>query len=145
MPMSSTDRHRYVKKDKKSSKIKKRRHWPLLKKINIVEETKNSNATVCSVARKHEISPNLLSLWRRLDKEGKLKVFNEEEEVVPVSAVKHLQTRIQDLERIIEKKKKEIENLRATKSTINDLEKYPNLRMAIKYNLLGDINIWISK
>lgn len=143
--MSSKDRHRYVEKDKKSSKIKQRRQWPLLEKIKIVEETKHSNATICSVALKYEISPNQLSAWRRLDKEGKLKAFNAEEEVVPVSAIKRLQTRIQDLERILEKKSKEIETLRATKPTINDLEKYPNLKMAIKYNLLGDINIWISK
>jgi len=141
--MSNTDR--YLEKNRKSRKIKQRRHWPVFEKLKVVEESKCSNTTICSVALKYGISPNQLSVWRRLEKQGKLKAFEAREEVVPVFAVQRLQTRIQTLEQILEKKSKEIEILRATKPGINDLEKYPHLRMAIKFNLLGDTAIWIKK
>lgn len=143
--MANTCKYRYINKKKESSKIKRRRRWSIFEKLQVVEESKCSNATICSVARKYEISPSLLYLWRRLEKEGKLKVFNARDEVVPVSSVKRLQARIRSLEMVLEKKKKEIEILRSTKPIIHDLEKYPHLKMAIKYNLFGDTNIWISR
>ena len=69
--MSKTNNYRYVEIKKEIRKIKRRRHWPVFKKLQVVEESKSFNATICSVARKYGISPNLLYLWRRLEREGK--------------------------------------------------------------------------
>ena len=127
--MSNTNKSEYV--EKKISLIKRRKRWSVFEKLQVVEESKCSNATTCSVARKYKISPNLLYLWRRLEKEGKLKAFNTREEVVPASVIKRLQVRIHDLELVLEKKSKEIKILRATKPIINDLEKYPDRKSVV--------------
>lgn len=140
--MANTKKSKYAEKGRH---VKHRRRWSVFDKLQIVEESKCTHVTISSVAQKYEISPAMLYLWRRLEREGKLKVFDSREEIVPVSAVKRLQVRIHDLERILEKKNKEIEILRSTKPIINNLEKYPHLKMAIKHNLFGDTNIWMSK
>lgn len=140
--MSDTSKSKYIAK---SQRIKRRRRWSVFDKLKIVDESKCSDTTICSVARKYDISPNMLYLWRRLEKEGRLKAFDGRKEIVPASVIKRLQLRIHDLELILEKKREEIEILRATKPIINDIEKYPHLKMAIKYNLFGGTNIWISK
>ncbi len=135
-------------KNKQGKTIKRRKRWSVFEKLQIVEESKRSLATICSVAEKYKISPSMLYLWRRLEKDGKLKAFNEGEEIVPASAVKRLQFYVDNLELLLEKKSKEIESLRAAisgKSEANDLENYPVLKMAIKYNLIGDINSYSSK
>ncbi len=129
----------------KTKKVKRRRRWPALKKLQVIEESNLPNVTICSVARKYEISPNMLYRWRRLQKEGNLRAFEQGKEVVPVSLVKRFLDRIHSLEQALEKKKKEISILRSTKPVINDLAKYPHLKMAIKYNLLGNTDIWISE
>ena len=142
--MPNTKKSEQAEKNKHSNAIKRRRRRSVFEKLQIVEESKSSLTTICSVARKNEIAPNPLYLWRRLEKEGKLKAFNAGVKVVPASAVKLLQARIYDLELLLEKKNKEIEILRAKisgKPIINDLEKYPLIKMAIKYDLFGDVNL----
>ncbi len=131
-------------KNEEAGWINRRRSWSIFEKLQIVEESKRSIEAICSVAQKYEISPSQLYLWRRLERDGTLKAFKEGEEVVPASTVKRLQLYINDLELLLEEKSEELETLRATISgnpIIKDLEKYPHLRMAVKYNLFDGINI----
>jgi transposase len=43
----------------------RRRRWTSGEKARIVEESLASDASVAEVARRHDIHPNLLHLWRR--------------------------------------------------------------------------------
>ena len=43
----------------------RRRRWSSAEKARIVEETLAGEASVAEVARRHDIHPNLLHLWRR--------------------------------------------------------------------------------
>jgi transposase len=43
----------------------RRRRWTTAQKLEIVQETLGSGATVPEVARRHDVHPNLVYLWRR--------------------------------------------------------------------------------
>ncbi len=43
----------------------RRRRWSTAEKLRIVEESLASGAGVAEVARRHDVHPNLLHLWRR--------------------------------------------------------------------------------
>jgi len=43
----------------------RRRRWSAAEKLRIVEESLVAETTVVEVARRHDIHPNLLHLWRR--------------------------------------------------------------------------------
>ena len=49
-----------------------RRRWSLREKSRIVAESYNGNVSVSEVARRNGVRPNLLFLWRRQAREGKL-------------------------------------------------------------------------
>ncbi|MCP3875963.1 MAG: transposase [Desulfobacteraceae bacterium] len=136
--MSSKNTTKYKKDNKQSRTIKSRKRWSVFEKLQIVEESKNSALTTSAVARKYNIGPNQLYLWRRLEKEGKLKAFKAGERVVPAFAVKRLETRNHELKQLIEKKNKEIDDLKRKvtgKTIISELEQYPHIKMILKYNL----------
>lgn len=50
----------------------RRRRWSFEEKLGIVEETMHSDVTVSAVARRHDLAPSVLFLWRRLAREGRL-------------------------------------------------------------------------
>jgi transposase len=45
--------------------LERRRRWTSAEKARIVEESLAADASVAEVARRHDIHPNLLHLWRR--------------------------------------------------------------------------------
>jgi transposase len=54
------------------STVERRRRWSADEKARIVAESFEVGARVTDVARRHEISPQHLNLWRRLARSGKL-------------------------------------------------------------------------
>ena len=50
----------------------RRRRWTSAEKARIVEESLAPEASVAAVARRHDIHPNLLHLWRRQARTGTL-------------------------------------------------------------------------
>ena len=50
----------------------RRRRWTSAEKARIVEESLAPEASVAAVARRHDIHPNLLHLWRRQARTGNL-------------------------------------------------------------------------
>jgi transposase len=51
----------------------RRRRWTPVEKQRIVEESLTADTTVAEVARRHDIHPNLLHLWRRQARSGTVK------------------------------------------------------------------------
>ncbi|MGA7940152.1 MAG: transposase [Bradyrhizobium sp.] len=50
----------------------RRRRWSTIEKLRIVEESQASSASVVDVARRHDVHPNLLTVWRRQARAGSL-------------------------------------------------------------------------
>jgi transposase len=50
----------------------RRRRWTSVEKHRIIEESLAADTTVVEVARRHDIHPNLLHLWRRQARGGAL-------------------------------------------------------------------------
>jgi transposase len=50
----------------------RRRRWTSAEKARIVEESLTAEASVVEVARRHDVHPNLLHLWRRQARAGNL-------------------------------------------------------------------------
>jgi transposase len=63
-----------------------RRSWPDDVKAQIVRESFEPEARVSEVARRHRISPQQLTLWRRAAREGRLSGFSGVEEKVEDAA-----------------------------------------------------------
>jgi transposase len=55
----------------------RRRRWSPAEKIRIVEESLSPETRVTEVARRHDVHPNLLHLWRRQARAGALSVTAE--------------------------------------------------------------------
>jgi transposase len=54
------------------SGAERRRRWTTAEKFRIVEESLAPAASVIEVARRHDIHPNLLTVWRRQARQGQL-------------------------------------------------------------------------
>ena len=50
----------------------RRRRWTTVEKLRIVEESRAPSASVVDVARRHDVHPNLLTVWRRQARTGAL-------------------------------------------------------------------------
>ena len=50
----------------------RRRRWTTVEKLRIVEESLAPGASVVEVARRHDLHPNLLTVWRRQARTGVL-------------------------------------------------------------------------
>ena len=48
----------------------RRRRWTTAEKLRIVEESLAPGASVVEVARRHDVHPNLLTVWRRQARTG---------------------------------------------------------------------------
>jgi transposase len=58
--------------DKLGGRSGPRRRYTLAEKRSMVEETQQHGASVPEVAQRHGVNPNLLSIWRRLYRQGLL-------------------------------------------------------------------------
>jgi transposase len=92
--------------------VQRRRWWTTEQKQAMVLETEQPDMSLSAVARKYEIHPNQLFRWRKLMREGALSAVRASEEVVPVSEVKELRTRVRELERLLGRKSMEVEILK---------------------------------
>lgn len=90
----------------------RRRRWSTAEKVSIVQETYEADATVTIVARRHGIQPNQLFTWRKLAAQGALVATAAEEDVVPASEYRALQSQVRELQRLLGKKTMEGEILK---------------------------------
>jgi transposase len=92
--------------------VQRRRRWTAEQKRAMVLETEQPGMSLSAVARKYEVHPNQLFRWRKLMQEGALSAVRADEEVVPISEVKELRTRVRELERLLGRKTMEVEILK---------------------------------
>jgi transposase len=62
----------------------RRRRWTTVEKLRIVEESQAPSASVIEVARRHDVHPNLLTVWRRQVRTGAIEpaaALRQEDEV----------------------------------------------------------------
>ena len=90
----------------------RRRRWTAAEKVAIVAETYEPGVTVSLVARRHGVAPNQVFSWRRLAAQGALTAAGSEEEVVPASDYRALQSQLREMQRLLGKKTMENEILR---------------------------------
>jgi len=90
----------------------RRRRWTGEQKLRIIEESYEPGETVSAVARRHGVAANLVFRWRRLMSEGGSIAVSSDENVVGNSAVRRLEERVRDLERLLGRKTMEVEILR---------------------------------
>jgi transposase len=64
----------------------RRRRWTSAEKARIVEDSLGGDASVAEVARRHDIHPNLLHVWRRQARLGRAAVARQGGDV-PVGGV----------------------------------------------------------
>ena len=87
---NSTDRVEII------TSVQRRRRWTAAEKVRIVEETFEPGMTVSLVARRHGVAPNQLFTWV----EGALTAAGSDEQVVPASDYRALQSQVHELQRL---------------------------------------------
>jgi transposase len=92
--------------------VERKRRWSPEEKRRIVEETYLPGFSVSQVARKYDMTPSQLFVWRRLMEKGALQGLSSQEDVVPKSQVIELEKKVRELERILGKKTLENEILK---------------------------------
>jgi len=50
----------------------RRRRWTTAEKLDLVEQTLAAEASIAEIARRHDVHPNLLHVWRRQARSGAL-------------------------------------------------------------------------
>ena len=76
----------------------RRRRWISTEKARIVEESSAPDASVAEVARRHDIHPNLLHLWRRQARTGNLALLGADD--APRSEVRFAAVAVTPEERV---------------------------------------------
>jgi len=76
----------------------RRRRWTSTEKARIVEESLAPDASVAEVARRHDIHPNLLHLWRRQARTGNLALIRADD--APASEVEFAAVAVAPEERV---------------------------------------------
>ena len=83
--------------------VQRRRRWPVVEKVRLVEEAMQPGMSISYVARRAAISPSQLFAWKRRMLEGGYAAVQAGEDVVGAS---------RDLERMLGKKTMEAEILK---------------------------------
>jgi transposase len=78
----------------------RRRRWTSAEKDEIVAESLATDATVVEVARRHDLHPNLLHLWRRQARSGALAPVGRPSDA-PASAVQFASVAVAADERVL--------------------------------------------
>lgn len=94
------------------SSPERRRRWSVAEKIRIVEETMQPGVSVSYVARRHGIAPSQVFKWKSRMLAGGETAVQADEEVVGLSQVREMETRIRELERMLGRKTLENEILK---------------------------------
>jgi transposase len=90
----------------------RRRRWSAVEKLAMVRETYELGMTVSLVARRHDINPNQLFHWRKLERIGALTAVEAGESVVPAAELEAARRQIRELQRLLGKKTLEAEILK---------------------------------
>ena len=94
------------------AEVQRRRRFSIRDKLITVRECNGAGLSVSYVARKYAISRSLLYNWRRRMAEGGKQAIEADDDVVAAGEVRELKSRIQELERVLGKKTREIQILR---------------------------------
>ncbi|MFN8658373.1 MAG: transposase [Candidatus Obscuribacterales bacterium] len=117
---SFESRHSFNLRDDAPKAVHRRRRWTNEEKKAIVRETEGPGASISAVARKYGIAPRLLFAWRRQLTEELALTVKSGAKIVPISVVKDLETKIQELEEALARKQEEVDALsRALAMTTN--------------------------
>ena len=90
----------------------RRRRWPAVEKLRIVEETLYDGESISAVARRNGVAPNLLYRWRKLMLEGGSIAVTGDDSVTSNKQVREMEARIHELERQLGRKTLENEILK---------------------------------
>ena len=77
--------------------VQRRRRWSAAEKVRLVEEATQPGMSVSHVARRHGVSPSLLSGWKRRMLEVGFRAVAADEDVVGTSRVRELERRVRQL------------------------------------------------
>src|SRR5260370_3603975 len=97
--------------------VARRRRFATELKLAVVAETMQPGMSVSYVARRHGLSPSVGFRWRQCLSEGGKEAVGADEGVVAASAVRRLQQRVRELERLLGRKTMEVEILKEARST----------------------------
>jgi len=79
----------------------RRRRYTVEQKRALLAEAEQPGESISSVARRYDMSPSVMFLWRRAMDDASDKGLKSNERVVPESEVKKLEARIKELERAL--------------------------------------------
>ena len=89
----------------------RRRRYTVEQKRALLAEAEQPGESISSVARRYDMSPSVMFLWRRAMDDASDRGLKSSERVVPVSEVKKLEARIRELERALGRKTMDVEIL----------------------------------
>jgi transposase len=92
--------------------MQRRRRYTANEKVWLVEQTMQPGMKVSAVAQLHVVAPRLLFQLRRRMTEDEQEVVRANQEAVPLSRVRELESRVRELERLLGRKTMEAEVLR---------------------------------